>query len=800
MNTSTLKKYLTFILFIVVALGLTIGAHYLLKPIKEKNQGSYGELVNVNKGSVLTEQPYTKAGKKFMEYTVSGVGAYVGNSEGEVITKLLIDSDNIITQTSFTKYDHTVGVYDVPSYKFIESLVKNKVNILTFTDDFPVDENSGASKGDSPSNSVRIIRSSIYGLTLYLKGEEPVVPVEKSAYEKLFGKDYELINETKLIDGEINRDGSIITRYDVVVDSKLVAYTYFVTRDGLKITGETHGDEPYGSIEIQVITDTFTTRILGTEIDKENYHHSSTDNYMNITKNYLSKLVENTIYAASYEKSDIIVDGDSGASSNDEVGGTTNTIKLVQQILEDLATHLQNDYQFGTLEKIEGEAETRVLSKQTLTISGTSYTIYQTRGFGEYFEYDPANEIVTELVIDSSDIIKYTSFIKYTHSQYDGYDIPSHKFINSLVTKNVDIKGFKADYPVDENSGASNGTNPSNSVRVIIASIVKVADYINGNTSEPEPEPIVIPNYFEKLFGELGVDYTLANEVKLVDGEVNLDGAIITRKDIVVGGKTVAYAYYVERSGSYINDGEYGGPLDASFEIQIITDLYTTQVIGSNIDLEKYNHSDSGAITVSNYLELLIKGNVNLIEYEVSGIIIDEESGATKPGTVGNSVKLAQNMLVDLKTKLKETVIATPKNEFDFVDEDSMVLSSQTFNVGLDSYKVYEVMGNGVYYTNNEGKESIGHVITKVVVDKNGIIVDTRFVDYKHTQSARFKAPSDKFIASLVRNEVNIKDFTIVDYPIDSDSGATASGPSNSVKIIRASIARLAEFLNGGTR
>ena len=151
MKSVNFKKYVTLILFLVVTLGFTIGTHYLLKPVIDK-QGVYGELIVVNKGSVLSEQSFTKGNDEFMIYRVRGEGDYTGfGSTGYVITKLRINKDNIIVETEFEEYNHSGDSWKPRSERFIESLVTNKQNILEFTGDFEFDGSSGS------TNSFKII-------------------------------------------------------------------------------------------------------------------------------------------------------------------------------------------------------------------------------------------------------------------------------------------------------------------------------------------------------------------------------------------------------------------------------------------------------------------------------------------------------------------------------------------------------------------------------------------------------------------------------------------------------------------
>lgn len=481
MSTTTLKKYLTFTLFIVVVLGLTIGASYLLKPIKQRTDDKFeaakyevilggvkpASVVNVEKTAEMPETIISikralDSDKKdiAMIYETKGT-----NNFGSI--SITASVDPAFKVLGFTYEVKQTASYIPDAVKYIEAYKGQSLANLD------IDSSSRPSANSVAAGTIDML---FEDMALAHGGEAKEEPTD---YVKLFGEDYTLGTEEVIKDGEVSMEYSTIKKYPVLVNEEVVAYTYFVERDGVKVS---EGEDDYGagrtgSIEIQVITDIYTSEIIGTFVDVEKYGHSK-DNDKDVAKgvlDYLNKLSSSNILAAEYTNGSIDIDEESGATKGDNPG---NSVKLVMQMLTDLAAHLKTVYTVGEVVEVKVDG---VLTKQVITISEETYTIYHVRGYGIYdtdYSHD-AGQVVTELILDETGNIVSGQYIIYEHS-LNGYDVPSIKFLDSVVKNKTNISKFETSFPVDSNSGATKSGDAGNSVAIIIESFKDLALYIKG--------------------------------------------------------------------------------------------------------------------------------------------------------------------------------------------------------------------------------------------------------------------------------------------------------------------------------
>jgi|GEM_PF-2208029 len=458
-NKKISQNFVVLMGFILTFFALIIGTNILLKGPKETNRAreslkKYTSLLENNKivkveNALKDEDPKTIK-EKFLGYDKDNkliatlYGAVKDNQYGSIYLRVIVDPEGKIIGISAT-VDQSYSPEKTKEYveKYKNSLISEPK----------------ASDGSS-GPTVKISVGTADEIIADIAKSHGIV---KNAYDELFAKGYVLSDESDISDDTVKKFKT------VSVDGKIVANVYTIEGEGLYIT-ETGAE---GSIQLQIILDSKSTRILGFVIDEKTYHH--TWSYRSYLEKYLNKLISENVYIGGYTDKIIVVDEESGATSGNSA---SNTVLVAMKMLAGLKTYLGLTF----AEKVEVNSDVVKTSQAFKDKDGNDFEIYYLEGEGVYDSHSGSSgSIGVYVVLDKDNKIIDISLpeAKYNHTKSKTYMNDVEKYIKMLVKDSVSIIHIKS-ISVDGESGATSSGNLSNTNLVIQELLSKLDAYKKG--------------------------------------------------------------------------------------------------------------------------------------------------------------------------------------------------------------------------------------------------------------------------------------------------------------------------------
>ncbi|MDY0276587.1 MAG: hypothetical protein RBQ97_00740 [Acholeplasma sp.] len=464
-ENKNLKDILYMVGFIVVFLGVIIGLNYALKSTKANNEAQYkvkkyetvlngikvGELKDVLKD---TDDKIIKEKYEALNVNNKVVAilyeATKDNQYGSITIRVAIDAEGKIIGVE-AEVDQSISPDKTKAY--VEAYKGSKIS-------------SPKADGVSmPSVGISVgTANEIFSAIAESAG------IVDDIFTQLFGEGYSFSEVTTITEDTETVKGV----KDVLVNDEVKAQVYILEGKALYNTTEGYGSDEEKSIELQLIVEPISTRIIGYYFDMDKYHH--TKSYITHVENYLNALIKNNVLAANY--SDIEVDAETGGTSSTGSLQPANTVKLVRTLLNNLKNNL--GYVFGEEETVNSDA---VKTKQEITVGSDKFYLYYLEDEGIYETGNSEEKSIGLYIIINAEnkvVSSYVPLDKYHHTKSNAFMKNVYNYINGIIKNKVDVTTISS-FEVDSDSGATGSGNPSNSVKLLISMIKDLGTYVGGD-------------------------------------------------------------------------------------------------------------------------------------------------------------------------------------------------------------------------------------------------------------------------------------------------------------------------------